>query len=82
MRDLVSGGNEAPPQLCPSLSCGSASPRIVAIAVFNPDLFEASLLNSGQPQLVITNVIGVFIDGVVGGKVTGYVAALPAMNQP
>jgi hypothetical protein len=32
--------------------------------VFNPDLFEASLLNSGQPQLVITNVIGVFIDGV------------------
>jgi hypothetical protein len=66
----------------PSLSCGSASPRIVAIAVFNPDLFEASLLNSGQPQLVITNVIGVFIDGVVGGKVTGFVAALPAMNKP
>jgi hypothetical protein len=66
----------------PSPSCGSVSPRIVPIAVFNPAVFEASLINSGQPELVITNVIGVFIDGVVGGKVTGYIVALPTPNIP
>jgi hypothetical protein len=61
----------------PSPSCGSASPRLVAIAAFNPAVFEASMINGGQPQLVVTNVIGVFIDGIVGGKVTGYLTALP-----
>lgn len=61
----------------PSLSCGSVSPRIVAIAVFNPAIFEASLMHAGQAELVVTNVIGVFIDGVTGGQVTGYLTALP-----
>jgi hypothetical protein len=62
-------------------SCGPVSPRIVVIAVFDPSVFEASLINSGQPQLVVTNVIGVFIDGVVGGKVTGYLVSLPGAAQ-
>jgi hypothetical protein len=66
----------------PSPSCGSVSPRLVAIAVFDPARFEWSLINSGQPSLVITNFIGVFIDGVVGGKVTGYITALPSMSNP
>lgn len=66
----------------PSPSCGLVSPRIVAIVAFNPAVFEASLINAGQPQLVVTNIIGVFIDGIVGGKVTGYLAALPWMNNP
>jgi len=66
----------------PSPSCGSVSPRLVAIAVFDPALFERSLINSGQPSLVVTNFIGVFIDGVVGGKVTGYITALPSMSNP
>ena len=65
----------------PSPSCGSVSPRLVAIAVFDPALFERSLINSGQPSLVVTNFIGVFIDGVVGGKVTGYITTLPSMNN-
>jgi hypothetical protein len=58
----------------------SASPRIVAIAVFDPAMFEATLMMSGQPQLVVTNVIGVFIDGVVGGRVTGYLTRLPTVG--
>ena len=65
----------------PSPSCGSVSPRLVAIAVFDPERFESSLINSGQPWLVITNFIGVFIDGVVGGKVTGYITPI-TMNNP
>jgi hypothetical protein len=35
------------------------------------------LSNAGQPRLVVTNLIGVFIDGVIGGKVVGYLTALP-----
>jgi len=68
----------------PSPSCSSVSPRLVAIAAFNPVVFEASVINAGQPELVITNMIGVFIDGIVGGKVTGYLTALPGVmnSQP
>jgi len=66
----------------PSPSCGSVSPRLVAIAVFDPARFEWSLINSGQPWLSVTKFIGVFIDGVVGGKVTGYITALPSMSNP
>ena len=62
----------------PSASCGLVSPRVVAIPVFDPARFEWSLINSGRPQLVITNFIGVFIDGVVGGQVTGYITLLSA----
>jgi len=65
----------------PSPSCGSVSPRLVAIAVFDPERFESSLINSDQPWLRITNFIGVFIDGVVGGKVTGYITTLSSMNN-
>ncbi len=60
----------------PSTSCGSVSPRLVVIAVFDPEFFEASVNNSSQPWLRITNFIGVFIDGVVGGKVTGYITPI------
>jgi len=66
----------------PSPSCGSVSPRIVAIVAFNPAFFEWGLINDGQPQLVVTNMIGVFIDGIVGGKVTGYLTTLPWTPQP
>jgi hypothetical protein len=61
----------------PSLACGAVSPRIVAITAFNPAIFESSLINGGQPELVVTNFIGVFIDGIADGKVTGYLTSLP-----
>jgi hypothetical protein len=35
------------------------------------------MIHGGQPELVVTNVIGVFIDGIVGGQVTGYLTTLP-----
>jgi hypothetical protein len=66
----------------PSLECGLVSPRIVWIVAFNPAVFEYSVVYGGQPQLVAANQISVFIDGVVGGKVTGYLTPLPVANQP
>ena len=61
----------------PSVACGSVSPRVVVVVAFNPAVFERSLLNGGRPQLVATNIFGVFIDGIVDGKVTGYLTTLP-----
>ena len=65
----------------PSLECGPVSPRIVSIIAFNPAAFEYGVVYGGQPQLVAANQISVFIDGVVGGKVTGYVTPLPVAHQ-
>jgi len=61
----------------PSPECGPISPRIVAILAIDPITLEWSLLNGGPPELRVTNLIAVFIDGVVGGKVTGYLTTYP-----
>lgn len=66
----------------PSPSCGTVSPRIVAIAAIDPSFLETSLIYTSQPQFKVTNLIGVFIDGIVGGKVTGYLTALPWTTTP
>jgi hypothetical protein len=66
----------------PSPACGSVSPRIVTVIAFDPLWYERSWWPGGQPQLVATNIVSIFIDGVVGGKVTGYVTTPRWMNNP
>jgi hypothetical protein len=61
-------------------SCAPVSPRIVTVVAFDPERYERSWWNGGQPVLMVTNIVNVFIDGVVGGKVTGYITLLP--NNP
>jgi hypothetical protein len=65
-----------------STPCGPISPRVVPIAVFDPALFEQTRSTPGGPQLRVTNVLGVFIDGVVKVSVTGYVVPLPGLIEP
>jgi hypothetical protein len=57
----------------PSPECGPVSPRIVTVLAFNPRDYERSWWHGGQPVLMVTNYVGVFIDGIAGGKVTGYI---------
>jgi hypothetical protein len=64
----------------PSPACGSVSPRIVTVLAFDPEWYERSWWHGGQPILLVKNIISVFIDGVVGGKVTGYVTTPPWMS--
>lgn len=66
----------------PSPACGPVSPRIVAIIAFNPAWFEYSVVYGGKPQLHAANQLTVFIDGIVGGNVTGYLTAPPPARQP
>jgi hypothetical protein len=54
----------------------------VTILAFNPEWYERSWWPGGQPVLVTTNILSVFIDGVVGGRVTGYITKPRWMNDP
>jgi len=66
----------------PSPECGRVSPRIVTVVAFDPWWYERSWWHGGQPTLRLVNVVGVFVDGVVGGKVTGFVTTPPWMINP
>lgn len=57
--------------------CAPFSPRLAVIAAFNPAHFEQSLRDSGTPQLIVSNVVGVFIEAYIDGWVLGRLAPLP-----
>ena len=57
----------------PSPECGSVSPRVVTVLAFDPLQYERSWWPGGQPILQALNFVSVFVDGIVGGKVTGYI---------
>jgi hypothetical protein len=65
-----------------SPACGPVSPRIVNIVAFDPYWYERSWWPGGQPILIASNIVTVFIDGVVGGKVTGYITTPPSTTSP
>jgi hypothetical protein len=66
----------------PSPTCGSVSPRIVTVVVFDPLEYERSWWHGGQPQILVRNFISVFVDGIVDGKITGYITMPRWMNNP
>ena len=57
--------------------CGPFSPRLAAIAAFDPARFEQSLLDNGAPRVTVSNLIGVFIEAYVQGWIIGVIAPLP-----
>lgn len=57
--------------------CGPFSPRLAAIAAFDPAHFEQSLVGTGSPQVIVTNLIGVFIEAYIDGWVLGVIVPLP-----
>jgi hypothetical protein len=57
----------------PSPECGATSPRIVTIIAFDPLWYERAWWHGGQPVLIVRNILTVFVDGISGGKVTGYI---------
>jgi hypothetical protein len=57
--------------------CAPFSPRLAAIGVFDPALFEESSRGSGTPQLAVSNVVGVFVEGYYNGYVIGRLTPVP-----
>jgi Flp pilus assembly protein TadG len=58
--------------------CGSMSPRIVAIAAFDMNDF-ATTKHTGSSDVAIVNILGVFIDRMVGDDVTGHFVMHPGV---
>jgi hypothetical protein len=60
--------------------CGPHSPRLAAIAVFDPAEFEFEQLGnaSGPLQVRVSNIVGVFLEGYFNGWVVGRIAPIPA----
>jgi len=63
--------NDLPP-------CAVLSPRLVALPVFDPDLYDKT--RGAGPQIKIVNFIGFFID-TVGSQIRGYLATYPGTAE-
>lgn len=74
----ANGGLGAPSGGCMGAGSCTTSPRLVAIAVFNPDTFDSGR-TSGRIDVVVTNVLGFFIDGMQGNDVLGYFTYYPTL---
>jgi hypothetical protein len=57
-------------------SAFAVSPRVVAIPMFDPDLFQSTAA-SGSPQVRVANIFGVFIEGVESRTVIGRIVSVP-----
>jgi hypothetical protein len=60
--------------------CGNSSPRIVAIALYNPQLYEEGRQN-GRSTIVISNFVGFFVAGMKGNDVVGYMMRYPGQAE-
>jgi len=52
-----------------------ASPRIVWVMFYDPDVFQATLA-ANQPQIQVVKILPVFVDGIVGKDVVGYLLSI------
>jgi hypothetical protein len=62
---------------CMAAGTCAISPRLVAIPVFNPDIYDAGRA-SGRIDIVVTKVLGFFIDDMSGNDVIGYLTTYPS----
>jgi Flp pilus assembly protein TadG len=62
-----------------SPSCGSHSPRIVAVPIFDTALYE-STKRQGLPQFKVVNILGFFLDQMQGNDVRGYLTEAPGLS--
>jgi hypothetical protein len=59
------------------VSTHPVSPRLAAIAAFDPAQFEQYNPVSGPLQVQVTNFLGVFVEGYVNGYVIGVLTPIP-----
>jgi Flp pilus assembly protein TadG len=62
--------------------CASMSPRIIALAVYDvTDLADASQAG-GAASVLVTNIVGFFIEAVAGTSATGRIVRHPGQRDP
>lgn len=78
--DPTAGEDGAPYSVCMNNGTCTVSPRLVALAVFNPDLYDAGRA-SGRQDIIVTKIIGFWIEGMQGNDVIGYLTHYPALAE-
>lgn len=63
-------------------TCGPISPRIGVVVFFDPAWFEQTRSMPGGPQIRVSNLFGVFVDGINNGSVTGHLVNVPGLIEP
>jgi hypothetical protein len=69
--------------------CAAISPRLVAVAVFDVDLYQSMRANDDWTAcpvagrcIKVVNIVGFFLEDVVGSDAVGYVARYPGLVSP
>ncbi|MFN8059256.1 MAG: pilus assembly protein TadG-related protein [Vicinamibacterales bacterium] len=75
----ANGGRGAPAGGCQSTGACSRSPRLVAVPVFSPDVFDLGR-SSGRIDITVVNVVGVWLEGLQGNDVIGYLTHYPSLT--
>jgi hypothetical protein len=64
--------------------CGQASPRVVPLAIFDIDDFQKRRITTdwtgcpgGGSCITVVNILGFFVDRMVGNDVVGYLMTIP-----
>ncbi len=71
-------GLGAPVGGCMATGACSLSPRLVALAVFNPDAYDSGRA-SGRTDIQVTKILGFWLEGMQGNDVIGYLTHYPAV---
>ena len=74
----ANGGRGAPVGGCMAAGTCGMSPRYIAVAVFNPDAYDAARAG-GRSELIVTKILGFWIQGMSGNDVIGYLTHYPAL---
>jgi hypothetical protein len=73
-------GRGAPVGGCMAAGTCAVSPRLVALAVFNPDAYDSARAG-GRTDIVVTKILGFWIQGMQGNDVIGYLTHYPAIAE-
>ena len=76
----ANGGRGAPTGGCMAAGTCAISPRLVALAMFNPDLYDSGRA-SGRTDITVTKILGFWIEGMQGQDVIGYLTHYPALAE-
>ena len=68
-------------------ACASISPRLVAIALFDVDVYQFMRSNNNWGScptrcVRVVNIVGFFLGSVSGGDATGYLTKYPGLVSP
>lgn len=68
---------------CAPGSCGAISPRVVAVALYDPEEYQRRRATnnwcSGSRCIRVTNFVGFFIESATGTSATGYITKYPGL---